>query len=108
VAPPAPGASEAQVDEALLKYVKNKLECEEMYSEFWRWKGSTPSTYTVLRMYRYVHSKIQEYVGLRPFVSTQNKINPVSLLSRHTLLLLVLIIDGRQLLVSCTTASSSR
>jgi hypothetical protein len=90
VAPPAPGASENQVDEALLRYVTNKIQSEETYGHFWRWKASAPSTFMVLRMYRYVHSKMQEHVGMRPFVSTLEKVNQVSLLSKSTSRLLAL------------------
>jgi hypothetical protein len=74
---PEPQASNEEIDEALLHYVKSKIEPEPMWAQFFKWKGSPATAAVVLEMYKYVQSKIDEHAGTLPYRSLNAKVHPV-------------------------------
>jgi hypothetical protein len=79
-ASPLPGASLDDIDEALVRYVRHRLENEPgaVWTQFLRWRRSPPMVGTVFAMFKFVQTKNFELVGKKPFRSSNVKIEQVN------------------------------
>jgi hypothetical protein len=75
-----PEATEEQIFEALLQYVKSVIEPEPAWSNFFALKGLPQRVSVVLEQYRFVQSKIDDLQGRAPFQSPDHRIEKVCFL----------------------------